>query len=104
MSFAQYQAVSRISLIGEGHQLGITSNHADVMHWFRSKAELGRVPADVSAEVARITNSELLKAVARSAARCREGSISRCGPVETGVESRVCGHVIDENCECMGVK
>lgn len=51
---------------GEGHQLGIASNHADVMHWFPKQGKsMDAFRADVSAEVAKITNSELLKAVAK---------------------------------------
>jgi hypothetical protein len=50
----------------EGHFLGIASNHADVMHWFpRHGKSMDSFRADVEAEMAKFTDRELLKAVAR---------------------------------------
>ena len=58
----------------EGHQLGIASNHADVMHWF---AKHGRnmdvFRADVNAEMAKIANRELLKAATKISDRVPGG-------------------------------
>jgi len=58
----------------EGHQLGIASNHADVMHWF---AKHGRnmdvFRADVNAEMAKIANRELLKAATKISNRVPGG-------------------------------
>lgn len=48
----------------EGNQLGIASNHADVMHWFpRHGKNMDIFRADVKAEMTKLTNDELLQAV-----------------------------------------
>jgi len=48
----------------EGNQLGIASNHADVMHWFpRHGKSMDAFRADVRAELDKAANYELLQAV-----------------------------------------
>jgi len=48
----------------EGSGLGIASGHADVMHWFSKHGKsMDTFRADVKAELAKLTNNELLEAV-----------------------------------------
>ena len=58
----------------EGHQLGIASNHTDVSHWFPKHGKsMNTFRADVSAELAKIENRELLKAAAKISSKVPGG-------------------------------
>jgi N-acetylmuramoyl-L-alanine amidase len=58
----------------EGNQLGIASNHADVMHWFPKHGKsMDTFRADVNVELANITNSDLLKAVEKISSKVPGG-------------------------------
>lgn len=74
----------------EGHQLGIASGHADVMHWFPKHGKnMDVFRADVKAEIAKLGSKELLQAVTEIDLKISDGiDIMKWGSKDTAWKAK----------------